>query len=162
MSWQNVTKNEGLRVAISDLEGLSQANKQNGAVGKTSGGWEARGWGFGWESGWYIQVASSQPQELPWWLSLQCRGPRFDPWVRKTHWRREQLPTSVFLPGEFYGQRRLVGYSPWGCKESDTTERLTLFHFSTPGELQPNSSNNGQVSFPVCEKGSSPTRLTRV
>ena len=32
----------------------------------------------------------------------------------------------VFLPGESYGQRSLVGYSPWGCKESDTTERLHL------------------------------------
>ena len=36
-------------------------------------------------------------------------------------------PTPVFLPGEFHGQRRLVGYSPWGCEESDTTERL-CFH----------------------------------
>ena len=35
-------------------------------------------------------------------------------------------PTPVFLPGEFYGQRRLAGYSSWGHKESDTTERLTL------------------------------------
>ena len=34
--------------------------------------------------------------------------------------------TPVFLPGEFHGQRSLVSYSPWGCKESDTTERLTL------------------------------------
>ena len=31
-------------------------------------------------------------------------------------------PTPVFLPGEFYGQRSLVGYSPWGCKESVVTE----------------------------------------
>ena len=31
-------------------------------------------------------------------------------------------PTPVFLPGEFHGQRSLVGYSPWGHKESDTTE----------------------------------------
>ena len=30
--------------------------------------------------------------------------------------------TLVFLPGESHGQRSLVGYSPWGCKESDTTE----------------------------------------
>ena len=37
------------------------------------------------------------------------------------------LPTPVFLPGEFHGQRRLVGYSPWGHKESDTTDRH--FHF---------------------------------
>ena len=35
-------------------------------------------------------------------------------------------PTPVLLPGEFHGQRSLVGYSPWGHKESDTTERLTL------------------------------------
>ena len=34
--------------------------------------------------------------------------------------------TKVFLPGEFHGQRNLAGYSPWGSKESDTTERLTL------------------------------------
>ena len=39
-------------------------------------------------------------------------------------WRREWLPT-IFLPGEFHGQRRLAGYSPWGCKELDTTEQLT-------------------------------------
>ena len=32
--------------------------------------------------------------------------------------------TPVFLPGGFYGQRSLVGYSPWGHKESDTTQRL--------------------------------------
>ena len=31
-------------------------------------------------------------------------------------------PTPVFLPGEFHGQRSLVGYSPWGRKELDTTE----------------------------------------
>ena len=30
----------------------------------------------------------------------------------------------VFLPGEFHGQRNQAGYNPWGCKESDTTERL--------------------------------------
>ena len=38
---------------------------------------------------------------------------------------REWLPTPVFLPGEFHGQRRLAGYSPWGHKELDTTEQLT-------------------------------------
>ena len=43
-------------------------------------------------------------------------------WVRKIPWRREWLPTPVFLPGKFYGQRSLAGYSPWGCNELDTTE----------------------------------------
>ena len=40
--------------------------------------------------------------------------------------RREWQPTLVFLPGEFYGQKSLVGYSPWGHKELDMTEWLTL------------------------------------
>ena len=35
-------------------------------------------------------------------------------WVRKIPWRMEWLPTPVFLPGEFHGQRSSVGYSPWG------------------------------------------------
>ena len=48
--------------------------------------------------------------------------PGFDPWVRKLLWRREWLPTPVFWPEEFHGQRSLVGYSPWGHKESDRTE----------------------------------------
>ena len=39
---------------------------------------------------------------------------------------RAWQPTPVFLPGESYGQRSLAGYSPWGCKESDRTECLTL------------------------------------
>ena len=45
----------------------------------------------------------------------------FDLWVGKIPWRRERLPTQVFWPGEFHGL-----YSPWGCKESDATERLSL------------------------------------
>ena len=44
------------------------------------------------------------------------------PWVRKNTWRRKWQPTPVFLPGESHGWRSLVGYSPWGRKESDTTE----------------------------------------
>ena len=46
--------------------------------------------------------------------------------VRKEHWRRKWQPTPVFLPAESHGQRSLVGYGSWGCKESDTTEQLTL------------------------------------
>ena len=51
---------------------------------------------------------------------------RFDPWVGKISWRREWQPTPTVLPRKFHGQRNLAGYSPWGYKESDTTERLTL------------------------------------
>ena len=43
--------------------------------------------------------------------------------------RKQWQPTPVILPGKSHGQRSLVGCSPWGRKESDTTERLH-FHFS--------------------------------
>ena len=43
----------------------------------------------------------------------------FDPWVGKIPWRRKWQPTPEFLPGKSHGQRSLVDYSPWGCKESD-------------------------------------------
>jgi len=69
---------------------------------------------------------------LPRWHShkeaaCQCRRFRrqgFDPWVGKSPWRRKWQPTPVFLLGEFHGQRSLVGYSPWGHKQLDTTEQL--------------------------------------
>ena len=44
-------------------------------------------------------------------------------------WRRRWHPTPVLLPGKSHGRRSLVGCSPWGREESDTTERLP-FHFS--------------------------------
>ena len=50
------------------------------------------------------------------------KRPRFYPWVGMISWRREWLPTPIFLSGEFHGQRSLVGYSPWDCRELETTE----------------------------------------
>ena len=50
---------------------------------------------------------------------------RLDPWVGNISWKRKWHPTPVFLPEEFHGQRSLVGYSPWGGKEWDTTECLS-------------------------------------
>ena len=47
---------------------------------------------------------------------------RLSPWVGKIPWRRAWQPTPAFLSGESHGQRSLVGYSPWCCKESNTTE----------------------------------------
>ena len=58
--------------------------------------------------------AMQGPQEM--WLN---------PWIGKIPWRRKWQPTPVFLPGESYGQRSLVGYSPSVCKELDTIDRLT-------------------------------------
>ena len=59
----------------------------------------------------------------------QCRrGKRyqFNPWVRKIPWRRKWQPAPVFLSRKSHGQRSLVVYSPWGHKESDMAERVTL------------------------------------
>ena len=73
---------------------------------------------------------------LPWWLSglrmcLQCGRSGYDPWVRKITQRRERQPTPVFLSGDFHGQKSLVGYSPWGSRETNTTELLTHTHTYT-------------------------------
>ena len=71
----------------------------------------------------------SESQEF----AQQCRRSGFDPWGGKIPWRREWLPTPVFLSGEFCGQRSLAGYSPWGYKESDTTERLSAHTHTSEG-----------------------------
>ena len=44
-------------------------------------------------------------------------------------WKREWLPTPVFLSGEFHGHRSLAGYNPWGHKESDMTEQLSIHNY---------------------------------
>ena len=62
-------------------------------------------------------------------ICLQCRRPGFRSWVGKIPWRRKRQPSPVLLPGKSHGLRSLVGYSQWGCEESDTTERLH-FHFN--------------------------------
>ena len=68
---------------------------------------------------------------LPWWLSwyricLHCGRTGFNPWVGKIPWRREQLPTLVFWPGEFHEL-----YGPWGGKKWDMTEWLSLLEKQT-------------------------------
>ena len=49
----------------------------------------------------------------------------WETWVGKIPWRRERLPIPIFWPGEFHGLFR-----PWGRKESDTTERLSLLLYA--------------------------------
>ena len=90
-----------------------------------------------------MDVSLSKLQELvmdrrAWWAAVHGVAKS---WTRLRDWtklffssylpplRREWQPTPVFLPGEFQGQRSRMGYSPWGRKDSDTTEQLTLsFH----------------------------------
>ena len=61
-------------------------------------------------------------------------------------WRRKWQPTPVFLPGESHGQRNLVGYSPWGRKELDTTELLHSLTHSEPLYLLPQVGSWHQVA----------------
>ena len=68
--------------------------------------------------------------------------PGFNPSIGKIPWRRKWQPTPVLLPGKFHGQRSLVGYSPWGLEESDTSERL---HFLLIRKKNPGQSSTWQA-----------------
>ena len=87
-------------------------------------GWAPKNWCF-----WTFFFLSSCSASL---VAQTVKNPpamqvnRFNPWARKIPWRRKWQPTPVFLPGKSHGWRSLAGYSPWGCKESDTAE---WFHF---------------------------------
>ena len=79
----------------------------------------------------YVYILYAYVMRLPRWhggkeSTCQCRRLEFDPWVRKIPWNRKWQPTPVFLPGKLHGQRSLAGYSPWGCRESDTTDQLSM------------------------------------
>ena len=86
--------------------------------------------------------------------------------------RRQWHPTPVLLPGKSHGQRSLVGCRPWGCEESDTTERLH-FHFSLScigeGNGNPlqcsyleNPRDSGAWWAAICGVAQSRTRLKRL
>ena len=94
------------------------------------------GWPFWIVLNWRDRLLLHGPNFASKEFSQQCRRHGFDPWVRKTSWRREWQPTPVLLPQQFRGQRSLAGYSPWDRKESDMTERLTFshtFHYAGTG-----------------------------
>ena len=79
-------------------------------------------------------------------------------WVQslswKDPWRRKWQRTPVFLPRESHGHRSLAGYSPWGRKESDTAEQLTLFTFPGGSMLKnlPNAGDTGDLGLIAVRK----------
>ena len=79
----------------------------------------------------YYWAIRGNPKGLVYFISKQkqCKMFKRVRLIKPIAWRRKWQPTLVFLPGESHVQRSLVGYSPRGCKESDTTERFN-FHFS--------------------------------
>ena len=89
----------------------------------------------------------------------------FDSWVRKIPCRKKWHPTPVLLPGKSHGRRSPVGYSPWGHKDSDTTEWLSMhattivasnkafppvLHYSTSSCVSPASRTTDIFTFYVC------------
>ena len=72
---------------------------------------------------------------LPWWLSKESACNAGDagsiPGLGLSPGEGKWQPTPVFLPGKSYGQRRLVGYSPWDHRELDTTEWLITHNVHT-------------------------------
>ena len=77
---------------------------------------------------WSLKTKIVNTVNVSLWITAKYSGrPGFNPWVRKISWRRKWQPTPVFLPGESHGWKSLVGYSPRGCKELDTTERPLHF-----------------------------------
>ena len=90
------------------------------ALGRSAG----EGIGYPLQYTW-VSLVAHLVKNLP-----ECWRPGLDPWVGNIPWWRERLPTPVFWPREFHGLD-----SPWGHKESDTTERLSLSPFPTPGDL---------------------------
>ena len=75
------------------------------------------------------EAGEQRPESRGKWPGTQSELWNLRLWVRWALWRRQWHPTQVFLPGKSHGWRSLVGCSPWGRKESDTTEWLH-FHFS--------------------------------
>ena len=72
----------------------------------------------------YFPVGSDSKESV-----YHVGDPGFNPWVGKISWKRKWQPTPVFLPGKSHGWRNLVGYSPYGRKESglsDFTFTLTF------------------------------------
>ena len=61
-------------------------------------------------------------------IHLPMQETRVQCLAQEDPWRRKWQPTPAFLPGKSHGWRSLIGYSPWGHKESDMTKRL-CFHF---------------------------------
>ena len=92
--------------------------------------------------------------------TCQCRILKrcgFELWVGKIPWRRAWQPTAVFLPGESHGQTSLVGYSPKGRTESDTskvcvythTYKHTHTHTHTHTEILLRSALNVQINLEI-------------
>ena len=126
-----------------------------GSAGKESScSVEDRGSIPGWEDTWVEKIHWRRDRlPTPVFLDFACGSagkesscnvgdwPGFNPWVGKILWRRARLLTPVFWPGEFQEL-----YSPWGHKESDTTEQLFLLYHLSHQEMEKlDTKTNGAI-----------------
>ena len=89
----------------------------------------------------------------------QYGRPRFHPWVGKIPWRREWQPIPIILPEESYGQRSLVGYSPWDRKRLDTTDDQHLLPLWLSGA---STEGKWEIRWRVNNQGSEPSTFLTV
>ena len=125
---QDILECPGLNAGSSEWESQPQAYRRPQAIKEDEERKKQIAWylfvclffGFGrWIGDWRTSLVAQMLKHLS---TMWETG--FNPWVGKILRRRKWQPTPVLLPGKSHGQRNLVGYSPRGCKESDTTERL--------------------------------------
>ena len=101
------------------------------------------------------KICGASGKEATCWCRRHKRY-QFNPWIGKIPWKRIWLPTAVFLPGESHGQRSLVGYSPWGLKESDTTEVSEHAHMRERTALAKYHHCKSYLAGPHCNWAQSP------
>ena len=87
-----------------------------------------------------------------WWKSFPIFCPSYLMFVLFLVGRRQWHPTPVLLPGKSHGWRSLVGCSPWGRWESDTTERLH-FHFSLSCIGEGKATHSSVLAWRIPETG---------
>ena len=85
-------------------------------------------------------------------VCLQCRRPRFDPWVGKVLWRRKWQAIPVLLPGKSHGWRSVVGYSPWGGRvghdwATSLGHLVLVLGCKSPGAMRSSSSSMNSLSI---------------
>ena len=98
---------------------------------------------------------------LPWWL---YRKPRFTCWVKKIPWRRQWLPTPVFLPGEFHGKRHLAGLSIWVIPKSDSQIELPIWYLPMGVKFMPQTYmfTDAYMSYPALLRNLSSVQFSSV
>ena len=113
------------------FNGASQVARDTADVGSISESGISSGVGYG-NPLWYSCLENTMDRGA--WCAPGHGVAKSRTWLKWLSWRRKWQLTPVFLPGEYHGQRSLVGYRPWGHEESDITEWLNTISIIKNGE----------------------------